>query len=148
MLNGIVWNRIVDLYRIDLALNNLQRLICHKPNQPNKHYKMQPNCKCWLCRDWDETINHIISECGKLTQEEYKMRHDWLGKAIHRELCNKLKFHHMNKWYMHKPESVLENETHTIVWDFEIQTDRLISARRSDIVIVIKKGKKKREPAE
>ena len=24
---------------------------------------------------------------------------------------------------MHKPESVLENETHEIPWDFEIQTD-------------------------
>ena len=24
---------------------------------------------------------------------------------------------------MYKPESVLENETHKILWDFEIQTD-------------------------
>ena len=29
---------------------------------------------------------------------------------------------------MHKPESVLENETHKILWDFE--TDYLIPARR------------------
>ena len=33
MLNWIVWNWTDDLYKIDLALNNLQRLICHK-NQP------------------------------------------------------------------------------------------------------------------
>ena len=31
---------------------------------------------------------------------------------------------------MHKPKSVLENETHKILWNFEIQTDHLISARR------------------
>ena len=29
----IIWNRIVYLYKMDLALNNLQKLICHK-NQP------------------------------------------------------------------------------------------------------------------
>ena len=31
---------------------------------------------------------------------------------------------------MHNSESVLENETHELIWDFEIQTDHLISARR------------------
>ena len=35
----------------------------------------------------------------------------------------------MNKWYMHNPESVLENETHKFLWDFDIQTDHLISTR-------------------
>ena len=43
---------------------------------------------------------------------------------------------------MHKPESVLENEMHKILWDFEIQMDHLISARRPDLVL-IKKNKKK-----
>ena len=39
---------------------------------------------------------------------------------------------------MHKPESVLENETQQLLWDLEIQTDPLISARRPDLVIVNK----------
>ena len=30
MLNWIVWNRTDYLYKMDLALNNLQMLICHK----------------------------------------------------------------------------------------------------------------------
>ena len=54
------------------------------------------------------------------------------------------KFDHMNKWYMHNPESILENETHKILWDFEIQSDHLISARRPDLGIVNKKVKKKK----
>ena len=33
--------------------------------------KTQQNSKCRLCGDRDETINHIISECGKLAQKEY-----------------------------------------------------------------------------
>ena len=51
---------------------------------------------------------------------------------------------------MHDSESVLENETHKLLWDFEIQTDHLIPARQPDIVIVKKKEKKekKRKPAE
>ena len=72
---------------------------------------MLQNSKCKLCGYRDETINHIISECSKLAQKEYK-------------------------WYMHKPESVFENQTHKILRVFEIQTDHLIPARRPDLVIV------------
>ena len=35
-LNWIVWNSTDYLYKIDLALNNLQKLICHK-TQPTNH---------------------------------------------------------------------------------------------------------------
>ena len=38
--------------------------------------KTQQNSKCRLCCDREETINHIISECSKLEQKEYKARHD------------------------------------------------------------------------
>ena len=40
---------------------------------------------------------------------------------------------------MHKPKSVLENEMHKILWDFEIKTDHLIPARRSKLVLINKK---------
>ena len=42
---------------------------------------------------------------------------------------------------MHKPESILENETHKTPWDFVIQTDHLILARRPNLVIIYKKKK-------
>ena len=35
ILNWIVWNQTVYLYKMDLALNNLLKLICHK-TQTNK----------------------------------------------------------------------------------------------------------------
>ena len=63
--------------------------------------KTQQNSKCRLYGDRDKTINHIISECSKLAQKEYKTRHDWVGKVIHWEMYKKFKFDHMNKWYMH-----------------------------------------------
>ena len=45
----------------------------------------------------------------------------------------------MNKWYMHNPESVQENEMHKILWDFEIQMDHLISPRWPNLAIANKK---------
>ena len=65
--------------------------------------------------------------------------HDWVGNVIHWELCKKLKFDNANKWYMQNQESVLENDTHKLLWDFEIQTYHLISARRPDLIIINKK---------
>ena len=93
---------------------------------------MQQNSR--LCDDREETINHMISECRKLMQKEYKTRHDWVGKVIHWELCKQMKFDHTDRWYMYNSESTLE---------YEIQTDNLISAWRPNLVIVNKKKKKK-----
>ena len=45
------------------------------------------------------------------------------------------------KWYMHKPESVQENEMHKILRYFEIQTHNLISAGRQDLVLISKTKK-------
>ena len=41
---------------------------------------------------------------------------------------------------MHNPESLLDNETHKLLWNFEIQTDHLIMTITSDC-------QQKREPA-
>ena len=40
---------------------------------------------------------------------------------------------------MHKPESILENEIHKILWDFEIQRDHQILTGKPDIVLINKK---------
>ena len=58
-------------------------------------------------------------------------------------MCKKFKFDHTNKWYMHNPAPVLENDTHRLLWDINIQTDYLIPARRPDLIIT-NNNKKKR----
>ena len=40
---------------------------------------------------------------------------------------------------MHNPAPVLENDTHKIQWDFNIQTDHLMLARRPDLIIINKR---------
>ena len=54
-------------------------------------------------------------------------------------MCKKFKFDHMNKWYMHNPAPVLENNTHKLLWDFDTHTDYLITPRRPDLIIIYKK---------
>ena len=46
---------------------------------------------------------------------------------------------------MHKPESILEKKAHKILWDFELQTDFLMPARRSYLMIISKKAKSKKK---
>ena len=46
---------------------------------------------------------------------------------------------------MHNPAPFLENDTLKPLWDFDIQTDHLIPARRPDLIIINKKKKKKKK---
>ena len=68
-------------------------------------YQTQEDSKCRMCRKVDESINHIVSECPKLAQKEYKRRHDWVGKKIHWEVCKEEGFVVNEKWYEHVPAS-------------------------------------------
>ena len=43
---------------------------------------------------------------------------------------------------MHNPAPVLENATHKLPWDFNIQTDHQIVTRRPDLIIINKKKKR------
>ena len=45
------------------------------------------------------------------------------------------------KWHEHKPECVMENNEYRIYWDFMILCDRMIEARKPDIVIIEKRRK-------
>ena len=82
-----------------------------------------------------------MSECTKLAMKEYKRRHDCVARALHWDLLRQNGFHHSNKWYQHEPEAVVEDDHHKILWDFTIQTDRKITARRPDIVVINKDTK-------
>ena len=83
---------------------------------------------CRMCGTRNGTISHIVSECGKLAQKEYK----------HWQFCEKLGFSRARLYYEHEPESVIENENFNIIWNFIIQCDHVIEARRPDIVVVDK----------
>ena len=91
---------------------------------------------CRICCTRNETISHIVSECGKLAQKNYKLRHDSVGRYVHWQFCEKLGFNSARLWYEHEQESAVENENFKILWDFIIQCEHMIEARRPDIVVV------------
>ena len=92
---------------------------------------MQQNGKCISWGDRDETVDHI-SESNKFVQKKYKTKHEWVRKIIHRELCKKLKFDHVTKWYKQKYGPIQENEMHKILQGSEIQTGHQVHLRRTD----------------
>ena len=97
---------------------------------------------CRMCGEMDETIMHVVSECRMLAQKEYKARHDKVASIVHWSLCKKFQLQHSEKWYDHRAEKVLENKEVKLLWDFNVQTDKEIHARRPDIILVDKeKGK-------
>ena len=91
-----------------------------------------------MCGDKDETVWHVIGECSKLAGTEYKRRHDNVARIIHRELCIKYGFSTAEQWYEHNPEKVLESREVKILWNFSVQTDHEIEARKPDIIVIDK----------
>ena len=81
---------------------------------------------------------HIVSECQILAQKEYKKRHDNVCRYIHWKLCEKHDFQGAQQWYEHEPDGVIENKAYKILWNFTIQCDTKIEARRPDIVLTDK----------
>ena len=89
--------------------------------------------KCRMCGKRHQSITHLIAECKKLAQKEYKKRNDNIARIVHFELCHKT-----GKWYNQRPASVVENGRVKIFWDFNIQTDHVIQHRRPNIVVLYK----------
>ena len=56
-------------------------------------------------------------------------------KTVHGDMCRKNSFNVPEKWYERKPLPCIENEPFKILWDFDIQMDRIIEQRRPDMII-------------
>ena len=93
------------------------------------------NGKFRLFGKWDKAIYYIKSECSRIDEKNNKTRYDCVGKAIHRNVD------YATKWYTHRLESELENQTHKIIWDFKTQIDYLIPVRRPDVGLINRKNK-------
>jgi len=102
--------------------------------------KIDPKCR-W-CGTTNETVQHLVSGCTALCDLEYKSRHNKVASIIHWRLCKKFEIDVHKTWYRHEPQPVLENDKVKILWDVNIYTDRVIQARRPDLVVVDKMKKK------
>ena len=132
-------------FKRDCAQENLKRetesilIAAEKADIRTNYFKRKSIRHSIIARiDWEkvETIHYTGRECNKLAHEEYKPRPLWEGKVINSELCKILKFTYTTIFFMHKPESVLENEPDITRWHFAKQTDRLTSARKTNVDLV------------
>ena len=74
-------------------------------------YGLNVSDKCRLCGKNVESITHIVSACSMLAQRDYKRRHDKVCLNLHWNLCKKYGINVAEKWYQHKPEAVLQNDS-------------------------------------
>jgi hypothetical protein len=95
--------------------------------------------KCRLCKEKEETIDHLVSACSKIAQTDYKERHNKVASMLHWNLCKKYHLPAADKWWEHKVEKVLQNDDVKILWDFKIQTDKHLAHNIPDITVVEKK---------
>ena len=87
------------------------------------------------CSKESETIDYITSGCEALVKAEYIDRHNKAAAYLHWNICNDLGIMTSDNWYEHQPDTVTNAETHTVLWNMAVQTDRHISANRPDIII-------------
>jgi hypothetical protein len=105
-------------------------------------YKTVESDKCRICGQFVENVTHLISACTPLAQKEYKRRHDKVAANLHWHLSQKYGFDVCEKWYQHNPSAVIENDSAKILWDFTIQTDRVIEHRKPDITVLDKTNRR------
>ena len=67
--------------------NNAQDQALHTNAIKAKIDKVTGDSKCRLCKEKDETINHLITSCSKITQTDYKERHNITASMLHWNLC-------------------------------------------------------------
>ena len=107
-----------------------------------KILKLSDDSKCRMCREADETVSHIIAGCQKLAGTEYLRRHNSVAATLHHEICQhyRIPTAEQQPW-LHRPEAVTETEQVKVLWDFEIRTDRIVTARRPDLLVIDKQEK-------
>ena len=98
--------------------------------------KTSTDSKCRLCKEKDETVDHLVSCCSKIAQTDYKERHNKVATMLHWNICKKYGFAASNNWWEHQVEKVLENDNAKVLWDFKIQTDKHLPHNIPDITVV------------
>ena len=66
-----------------------------------KILKEETESKCQLCKQHEETIDHLTSGSPILAKNEYLMRHDKVCTHLHYSICKALGIETTDKWYTH-----------------------------------------------
>jgi hypothetical protein len=106
-----------------------------------KILKEEIESRCRLCKEYEESIDHLTSGCPILAKNEYIIRHDRVCTHLHYSICRTLGAETIENWYSHVPKPVCQHEDITVLWNQGRQTDREVLANRTDIIIKNMKDK-------
>jgi hypothetical protein len=74
--------------------------------------------ECRKCGENGETIEHVISGCRTMANEEYIKRHNNVAKIIHKKLASEYQLiKEKVATFKYEPAAVLENTRCRIMWD-------------------------------
>ena len=96
--------------------------------------KTSENLLCSLFGEKGESVQHLVSGREKLTRKNYKRQYENEAKKVHWNLYKKKGLGHTGKWCERIPEGAVENEVVKVLWDTNVQCNKLIEARRPDII--------------
>ena len=94
--------------------------------------KGQDDLNCRMCKQSEETVCHITSQCPKLAQKEYKRRHDCVARSLHWNICKQNAIEYCRKWFEHQPDSVIETEQVKILWD--LPSRQITQSKLGDLI--------------
>jgi hypothetical protein len=108
------------------------------PTQNYQKYVMKTTNiqdECRKCGEKGEMVEHMISGCRKMVNEEYIKRHNIVAKVIHQKLVSEYQLiKEKVPTFKYEPDAVLENTRYRIMWDRSIITDKTIPANRPNII--------------
>lgn len=98
--------------------------------------------KCRLCHTCEESVQHLSSGCATIAATRYLERHNNMGKVVHQLVClNRGLLERFTAHYKYVPQTILENESTKVYWDFTVVTDAAVEHNRPDMVIWSKNEK-------
>ena len=89
-----------------------------------------------LCKEKEESIDHLVSSYSKIAQKDYKERPNKVVTMLHWNLYKKYHLRAADKWWEHKTLKVLQNYEAKILWDIKIQTNKHLAHNIPDITVV------------
>ena len=104
----------------------------------NHIYGLAVPLHCRVCGEVPEYVDHLSSGCTPLAATMYLQRHNRVGKIIHWGILKHFNFLVSRNYWDHVPAAVAENNDMRVLWDFNLFTDHLVTARCIDIVVIDK----------
>ena len=101
--------------------------------------------RCRVCNEQSETVEHLVAGCKVLADSEYLLRHNRALMILAVEWAKEYDLIGTDTvWYKERWErgTALENGKAKLVWDFEFHLRKTTTARRPDLILEEKGGKR------